>query len=177
MVKINLLPIRLELRKKALVEHVVLLALCIFLLLIFEWFVQATITAQRESLVREVTATKLEIKKLTAEAGEIEDFKQQKQELEKKLDVIQDLNAKKTGPVEILDELSMIIPDKAWITSLSNKGDSMVLEGQALDNTTIATFMKQLQSSKHFDNVTLVLSQQEGGRQKFSITCKIKLSA
>ncbi|MGO9147747.1 MAG: PilN domain-containing protein [Desulfomonilia bacterium] len=177
MVKINLLPIRLELRKKALVEHVVLLALCIFLLLIFEWFVQATIIAQRESLVREVATTKLEIKKLTAEAGEIENFKQQKQELEKKLDVIQDLNAKKTGPVEILDELSMIIPDKAWITSLSNKGDSMVLEGQALDNTTIATFMKQLQSSKHFDNVTLVLSQQEGGRQKFSITCKIKLSA
>jgi type IV pilus assembly protein PilN len=177
MVKINLLPIRLELRKKALVEHVALLALCIFLLLIFEWFVQAAITAQKESLVREVAATKLEIKKLTAEAGEIENFKQQKQELEKKLDVIQDLNAKKTGPVEILDELSLIIPDKAWITSLSNKGDSMVLEGQALDNTTIATFMKQLQSSKHFDNVTLVLSQQEGGRQKFSITCKIKLSA
>jgi type IV pilus assembly protein PilN len=177
MVKINLLPIRLELRKKALVEHVVLLALCIFLVLIFEWFAQITITSQRDSLIREVAATKVEIKKLTVEAGEIEKFKQQKQELEKKLDVIQDLNAKKTGPVEVLDELSMIIPDKAWLTSLSNKGDSIVLEGQALDNPTIATFMKQLQSSKHFDNVTLVLSQQEGGRQKFSITCKIKLSA
>jgi Tfp pilus assembly protein PilN len=73
--------------------------------------------------------------------------------------------------------LSTIIPDKAWLTSLSNNGDSMVLEGQAVDNTTIATFMKQLQASKHFDNVTLVLSQQEGGKQKFSITCKIKLSA
>jgi type IV pilus assembly protein PilN len=177
MVKINLLPIRLELRKKALVEHVILLALCIFLVLLGTSFVQARITSQRESLIREVAATKIEIKKLTAEAGEIEKFKQQKQELEKKLDVIKDLNAKKTGPVEILDELSTIIPEKAWITSMSNKGDSMVLEGQAMDNTTIATFMKQLQGSKHFDNVTLVLSQQEGGRQKFSITCKIKLSA
>jgi type IV pilus assembly protein PilN len=177
MVKINLLPIRLELRKKALVEHVIFLALCVFLILIFEWFVQATITSQRDSLIREIATTKVEIKKLTAEAGEIEKFKQQKQELEKKLDVIQNLNAKKTGPVEILDELSVIIPDKAWLTSLTNKGDSMVLEGQALDNTTIAAFMKQLQNSKHFDNVTLVLSQQEGGRQKFSITCKIKLSA
>jgi Tfp pilus assembly protein PilN len=76
-----------------------------------------------------------------------------------------------------MDELSTIIPDKAWLTSLSNKGDSMVIEGQAVDNTTIATFMKQLQASKHFDNVTLVLSQQEGGKQKFSITCTIKLSA
>jgi type IV pilus assembly protein PilN len=177
MVKINLLPIRLELRKKALIEHIVLIVLCVVLTLIFEWFIQITITSQREALIREVATTKIEIKKLTAEAGEIEKFKQQKQELEKKLDVIQDLNAKKTGPVEVLDELSTIIPDKAWLTSLSNKGDSMVLEGQAVDNTTIATFMKQLQASKHFDNVTLVLSQQEGGKQKFSITCKIKLSA
>ncbi|MCK7509133.1 MAG: PilN domain-containing protein [Desulfobacterales bacterium] len=71
----------------------------------------------------------MEIKRLTVEAGEIEKFKQQKQELERKLDVIQDLNAKKTGPVEVLDELSLIIPEKAWLTSLSNKGDNMVLEG------------------------------------------------
>jgi len=177
MVRINLLPIRLELRKKALVEHVVFVVLCILLTLIFEWFLQTTIVSQRDTLIREVASTKMEIKKLTAEAGEIEKFKQQKQELEKKLDVIRDLNAKKTGPVEVLDELSTIIPEKAWLTSLANIGDSMVLDGQAVDNTTIATFMKQLQSSKHFDNVTLVLSQQEGGRQKFTITCKIKLSA
>ena len=177
MVRINLLPIRLELRKKAMVEHVVLIGLCVLLTLIFVWFLQASVVSQRESLIREVATTKLEIKKLTAEAGEIEKFKQQKQELEQKLDVIRDLNAKKTGPVEILDELSTIIPEKAWLVSLSNIGDNMVLDGQAIDNTTIATFMKQLQSSKHFDNVTLVLSQQEGGRQKFTITCKIKLSA
>ncbi len=177
MVRINLLPIRLELRKKAMVEHVVLIGLCVLLTLIFVWFLQASVISQRESLIREVATTKLEIKKLTAEAGEIEKFKQQKQELEQKLDVIRDLNAKKTGPVEVLDELSTIIPEKAWLISLSNIGDNMVLDGQAIDNTTIATFMKQLQSSKHFDNVTLVLSQQEGGRQKFTITCKIKLSA
>lgn len=175
MVKINLLPIRLELRKKALVEHVVLLALCVILVIIGEYFVHMTVTQQRESLRKEVTDTRVEIKRLTAEAGEIEKFKQQKQELERKLGVIQDLNAKKTGPVEILDELSVIIPEKAWLVSITNNGDNMVFEGAASDNTTIAAFMKQLQASKHFDNVTLVLSQQEGGRQKFSITCKIKM--
>lgn len=177
MVKINLLPIRSELRKKALVEHVVLLALCIVLVFIFEWFVQAAITGQRDSLRQEVASTKVEIKRLTIEAGEIEKFKVQKQELERKLDVIQALNAKKTGPVEILDELSLIIPEKAWITSLDNKGDNLVLEGLALDNTTIATFMKSLQASSHFDNVALILSQKEGGNHKFSIMCKIKLPA
>jgi type IV pilus assembly protein PilN len=177
MVKINLLPIRSELRKKALVEHLLLVALCLVLVFIFELFVQTAIINQRESLQGEVAATKMEIKKLTAEAGEIEKFKAQKQELERKLDVIQSLNAKKTGPVQILDELSLIVPEKAWITSLDNKGDNLVLEGQALDNTTIAAFMKRLQASTHFDNVTLVLSQKEGGNHRFSITCKIKLPA
>jgi type IV pilus assembly protein PilN len=177
MVKINLLPIRTELRKKALVEHVILLALCVVLVFIFEGFVQAALNQQKESLLKEVATTKLEIKKLTAEAGEIENFKAQKLELERKLDVIQSLNAKKTGPVEMLDELSLILPEKAWLTSLTNSGDGLVLEGVALDNTTIAAFMKRLQASTHFDNVSLVLSQQEGGKHKFSITCKIKLPA
>lgn len=85
MVKINLLPIKSELRKKALVEHVTLLALCIILVFILSWFVQTSINHQKEMLQQEVTATKLEIKKLTAEAGEIEKFKQQKQELDRKL--------------------------------------------------------------------------------------------
>lgn len=176
MVKVNLLPIRVELRKKALIEHLVLLILCIALVLIGEYFVQRAIIQQRESLQEEIANTKVEIKRLTAVAGEIEKFKQQKQELEKKLDVIQELNAKKTGPVEMLDELSLIIPEKAWLTSITNAGDNIVLEGSAVDNTTIAAFMKQLQASKHFDNVTLVLSKQEAGQQKFSITCKIKLT-
>ncbi len=176
MVKVNLLPIRIELRKKALVEHLILIVLCIVLVLIGEYFAQLTVTNQRESLQKEIADTKVEIKRLTAEAGEIEKFKKQKQELERKLDVIQDLNAKKTGPVEMLDELSLIIPEKAWLTSVTNKGDNIVLEGLAVDNPTIAAFMKQLQASKHFDNVTLVLSKQESGQQKFSITCKIKLT-
>lgn len=176
MVKVNLLPIRVELRKKALVEHLILLVLCVVLVLIGEYFIQHAITQQRESLKQEVADTKVEIKRLTAEAGEIEKFKQQKQELERKLDVIRELNAKKTGPVEMLDELSVLIPEKAWLTSITNRGTNIVLEGSAVDNTTIAAFMKQLQASKHFDNVTLVLSKQEAGNQKFSITCKIKLT-
>jgi type IV pilus assembly protein PilN len=142
--------------------------------IIGEWFVQIAVTQQREALQNEVASTTMEIKKLTAEAGEIEKFKAQKQELERKLKVIEDLNAKKTGPVQILDELSLIIPDKMWLTTLDNKGDNLVLGGLAVDNTTIATFMKRLQASTHFDNVALVLSQQEGGKHKFTIMCKIK---
>lgn len=175
MVKINLLPIKTELRQKALVEHVALLSLCIVLIFILSWFVQTSINHKKESLQQEMTSTKLEITKLTAEAGEIEKFKQQKQELEKKLNIIKDLNAKKSGPVEILDQLSLLIPEKAWISSMENKGNGLVLSGIAVDNPTIAGFMKSLQASPYFTGVELELSQQEGANHKFTIKCQIKL--
>lgn len=175
MVKINLLPIKSELRQKALIEHVTLLCLCVVLIFILSWFVQTSVNHKKEMLRQEVANTKLEITRLTAEAGEIEKFKQQKQELDKKLDVIKELNAKKTGPVEILDQLSLLIPEKAWITSVNNTGNNLILNGMAVDNPTIAFFMKNLQSSSHFQGVELELTQQEGMNHKFTIKCRIKL--
>ncbi|HNY63904.1 MAG TPA: PilN domain-containing protein [Deltaproteobacteria bacterium] len=175
MVKINLLPIRSELRKKALIEHITLLSLCVVLIFILSWFVQTSINNKKETLQQEMTNTKLEIARLTAEAGEIEKIKAQKKELERKLDIIKDLNAKKTGPVAVLDQLSLIIPEKAWITSLNNKGSSITLDGVAIDNPTIAAFMKGLQASPYFQGVELVLTQKEGTNHKFTIKCQIKL--
>ena len=177
MVKINLLPIKSELRRKALIEHIVLLVLCVSLVFILSWFVQASITNQKDTLQQEIAQTKLEIKKLTAEAGEIEKFKKQKQELERKLGIIKDLNTKKSGPVEVLDQLGLIIPEKAWINSVKNSGNSLSLDGIAVDNPTIATFMKKLQASQYFDNVVLVLAQKKGNYHNFTITCTIKLQS
>lgn len=175
MVKINLLPIRSELRKKALIEHVSLLGLCVVLIFILSWFVQTSVNNKKEMLQQEMTTTKLEIAQLTVQAGEIEKFKQQKKELEKKLDIIKELNTKKTGPVAVLDQLSLIIPEKAWITSLNNSGSSITLDGVAIDNPTIAAFMKSLQASPYFQGVELVLTQKEATNTKFTIKCQIKL--
>jgi type IV pilus assembly protein PilN len=81
------------------------------------------------------------------------------------------------GPVQMLDELSILIPEKAWIKSLNNTGNKLVLEGTAIDDTVIADFMKKLQGSQHFTDVELVIAEQEGLNHKFVIQCKIKLPA
>jgi len=159
MVNINLLPIKAELRRKALIEHSTFLVLCILLVVIGLGFYQGSVKRQKEML-----------------QGEIEEFKKRKQELDKKLEIIRSLNTKKTGQVEMLDQLSLIIPEKAWIKTLNNSGANLVLEGHAVDNPTIATFMKQLQLSPYFTNVDLVLAQQEGSNHKFTIKCSVNLS-
>ena len=177
MVKINLLPIKGELKRKALIEHIVFLVLAIILLLIGATFVQNSVTARKLALQQEIVSTKLEIKNLTAIAGQIETFKKRRQDLERKLGIISNLKERKTGPVEMLDQIRLIIPDKAWITSLNSTGDSLTLNGVAVDNPTIARFMKDLQMSPYFTGVVLVFTQQGKDGHVFVIKCKVKLPA
>ncbi len=177
MVTINLLPVKAELRKKALLEHLIILAAALILLAIILAGVQTSVVNTRNDLNEEIAITKVEIQKLSKEAKEIEEFKKRKQELERKLGIIANLNTQKTGPVEVLDQLSLIIPEKAWIRSLNNSSNALVLEGFAVDNPTIALLMKRLQASQYFTDVELVLSQQDGSNHKFTIKCKIKLPA
>jgi len=51
------------------------------------------------------------------------------------------------------------------------------MEGLAVDNTVIADFMKKLQGSQQFDEVELILTEQEGANVKFVVQCKVKIPA
>jgi len=177
MVTINLLPIKSELRKRAIIQHALVGGIALVVLLGSIASIQISMQAKRDNLNQQIADSKVELARLTKEAQQIEEFKKQKEDLERKLKIISDLNAQKSGPVEVLDQLSLMVPEKAWLTSVNNSGASLVIEGVAVDNPTIAHFMKSLQSSQYFKEVELVLSQQEGGNQKFVIKCKISLPA
>jgi type IV pilus assembly protein PilN len=174
MVTINLLPVKAELRLNAIIQHVVVFAACVGIIVVGLGILQGTMKREKASIENDIQTTQTQIAELKVKAEEIEKVKKRRVELEKKLQVINDLSIQKTGPVEVLDELSMLIPEKAWISSYTNTGDKVVLDGTAVDNTIIAEFMKRLQGSKHYTDVELVLSEQEGLNHKFVIQCKIK---
>lgn len=174
MVTINLLPVKAELRLNAIIQHVIVFAVCVGVIVVGLGILQGTMKREKTSIESDIQTTQVQITELKVKAEEIEKVKKRRVELEKKLQVINDLSIQKTGPVEVLDELSMLIPEKAWISSFTNTGEKVVLDGTAVDNTIIAEFMKRLQGSKHYTDVELVLSEQEGLNHKFVIQCKIQ---
>jgi type IV pilus assembly protein PilN len=77
-------------------------------------------------------------------------------EIRKKLDVIKDLEKKKTGPVLLLDQIAMAVPkEKLWLTSLDEKNGKLTLNGTAMDNETVAVFMTNLENSELITAVDL----------------------
>jgi len=103
---------------------------------------------ERDALSQRVVILKKKTK-------EVEDLEKNKDLLRQKLTTIATLKARKQGPVHILDDLNLAVPERAWVTSVSQKDDKLIIEGVALDNQTVAEFMRSLGQSKYFQAVDL----------------------
>ena len=83
-------------------------------------------------------------------------------DVEVKLKTIQRLEKGKTGPVKLLDDIAMSVPeDKLWLTTLKEQKGTLILNGTAMDNETVADFMDRLQNTKSINSVQLVRTRQK----------------
>lgn len=135
-------------------------------------------TVQRTTLMKtEKSALETELanlKKVTAEVAELE---KKQQTLRERIVTIANLKAKKHGPVHVLDDLNVALPERTWITSIKTKSGSLEIIGNAVDDQTVAALMRRLDESKYFGAIELVHSvtqDVEGVKLKqFSIMAEI----
>lgn len=133
-----------------------------FLYLLVPLAVLAGVFVFHQTLVRKIGNLESDIQKATArievlkqEIGEVEKFKARKAELQKKVDIISNLNAGRTGPVKVLDAVSSLIPENSWIEKMSLAGDRIAVDGIAMNNIVVADFMTALAKSGRFRDVVL----------------------
>lgn len=152
--------------------------LSIFLLFIF---LSAWIYTERSlklsELESERDSKKAQNENLKKRTAEVEDLESKQALLKEKLLVIANLKAKKQGPVKILDQISMTIPDKAWITEINQVDDQLTVKGIALDGQTVSDFMTKLRETpniKETDSVSTELVVEDDLKlQKFSFPAKL----
>jgi type IV pilus assembly protein PilN len=96
-----------------------------------------------------------EIAELKGPYEAVVQMERQKKELQEKLAVIRDLEAKKVGPVRMLADLSDATPDKLWLTEFIETNGSAHISGLGVDEQTIADFLRRLAESPYFVGVDL----------------------
>ena len=177
MITINLLPVREAKKRETERKNVVMLGAVVGGTLLVILAVHTTIAGRVSTVNSQIQATQGEIDELSKVIGDVAEFKKRKADIEGKLAVIQELDANRGGPVRILDELATRLPQKLWLTSLSQANGALRVEGLSIDNETIATYMTKIEESPYFANVELERSQlDEGGPVKlnrFTITCSV----
>jgi len=161
MIRINLLPYR-EMRRKAVIRRqiigVVSSALIFFFII---GSLQLYMSLSIRNLEKEVKVAEEKLKTLVALTGDIDKFRKDKELMEKKIAIIENLEKNRKDPIRILDELAQGLPaGQIWLVRLEKNGNTLKLEGVAISNPAIALFMKTLEESPAIESVDLVSSRQ-----------------
>jgi type IV pilus assembly protein PilN len=159
-IRINLLPVKElraeEIRRRELTIGGFSLAITVTLILGvygYQW-------RQASGLETELDELRKELQVLNLKAKEVGELQKKVKEFEGKNKVIEDINKKKSGPVRVMESLSLATPGALWLTEFRESGGNLTITGVAVDNQTIAEFLKALASHPYFTNTELVETTQ-----------------
>jgi len=179
MIRINLLPFRAARKKENIRRQISVFALSVVCLALLMGFVFLNLSRTVAALEADMSSKKKELATYAATTKKIQVLKKKIAEVRAKLNVIKELESKKTGPVLLLDELSMAVPkEKLWLTDLNEKKGILTLKGTAMDNDTVALFMTNLENAKHVVSVDLQTAKLKNLNKyklnvvDFVLTCK-----
>jgi type IV pilus assembly protein PilN len=179
MIRINLLPVRAAKKKEVGRQQLVFFAGVIFLAAILNGFWWWSTTAELDDRLAKETKLKNDIAQLERIIGEVNTISKDKKALEDKLAVLSELKKARTGPVQMLDALATVMPEKVWILSLDEKGGSLSLKGSAVSAEDIADLMRELKKSPFFQEPTLKKATQKDDKttglkfMEFEVTCGV----
>jgi type IV pilus assembly protein PilN len=147
MIRINLLPVRAERKKQSLHKQLAIGILTVVLVVTICGYIQFFMITKINRVSRNLKRTQQQIAALKPVIDKINRYKQQKDEINKKITVINNLDSARLEPIYILHDLNQYKPDKLWFTQLSRKGSSLNIKGISIDNETIVNFLDNLKQS------------------------------
>ena len=165
MIRINLLPVRETKRQANLRKQGVFLGLAAGVGVCLSIGLGVSVAARTSAKEAQILAATEELQKLQKTRDEVEKFRAEKAEIERKLSVIANLEKTRTGQVKILDEVATRIPERVWLEEMELKQGVITLAGVSIDAEIVAEFMTSLSTSELFRDVTLTettLKEKEG---------------
>ena len=162
MIKVNLFPFRAAQIKENIRQQITIYMLSVIFLLLLSSYFYIDFNNAINSLREEQDEKQKELDSFKETNKRLAALKKIIADVEVKLNTIKRLEKIKTGPVRLLDDIAMSVPkDKLWLTTLKEEKGTLILNGTAMDNETVADFMDNLNSTKSVHSVQLVRTRQK----------------
>ena len=178
MIRINLLPVKGSKKKESAIQQFVIAGIAVVAIAVIVVSLYVVKRVQVAAAKADVATANNKINELKTKIGKLEEIKNLKEQVKKKLDVLTQLRKNKTGPAQRLVSLSDLTPEQLCLKNYTESGQDVKLSGIAFTEELIAQFMKVLEASSDFMSVELVVSEQievAGAKlKKFDIVMKLK---
>ena len=133
----------------------------------------ALLSRQVSNLEDEIARGRAELTTLKAVIAEGQRFKQEKEDLERRLATIELLAQGQTRPVYLMDAMADAIPQDLWLTLVEEKQNQLKLVGAAFSTTAVADLMSNLRRSGRFRDVDILVSRQDTSKTPRLVTFEV----
>ena len=123
---------------------------------LFYFFQQKAFTRENTLL----TKARQEKSQLQYVEAKLEEQRKARESLDKKINLIESLNAMRDLAPRLMDELNRRLPEWVWLSELTYDDKGIQIKGRALSNNLIADYIGNLEASPQLMNVNLVSSTQ-----------------
>lgn len=112
------------------------------------WF--WSLRQQNRQLDEQIVRAETEANQLRSVLASVQKFETRKAQLQQRVTLIEQLRRGQQGPVHILDEVSRAMPDRLWLSSMTQRGADFTIVGQTTSLTALSDFVANLEASKWF---------------------------
>lgn len=156
MIRVNLLPHREEKRKRREQQFAVLAGVAAVFGLLVAGAVWLYLDSQVNQQRTNVAYMKGEIAKLDKQIEEIHRIREETASLLAKKQVVEGLQANRSEPVQLLDQLLRQLPEGVYLRSIKQTGAKVNITGYAQSNARVSTLMRNLGASPYLENPELI---------------------
>ncbi len=78
-------------------------------------------------------------------------YQEQKDNLQKRIDLINQLKQNQKGPVRVMDRISQDLPDLVWLDNMAMAATKITLSGRGLNPNAIANFVANIKNDPYFE--------------------------
>jgi type IV pilus assembly protein PilN len=109
---------------------------------------------------QDIAEAKREQTRLQSILRDVAAFDQQRDELQQRVALIEQLRGGQSIPVQLLDEVSKSLPDMLWLTDLEQKGNDVTIQGQSTTLISLSDFVGNLGNSKLLQKPVEIVNSQ-----------------
>jgi type IV pilus assembly protein PilN len=122
---------------------------------------------QHESqLGHDIDAARREEARLGEVLKQVATFEEQRQQLQDRVTLIDELRKGQTAPVHMIDQISRALPEMTWLVALKQETYDITIEGRSTSLAALSDFVGNLEATRYFQRPVEIVESKVAAGQK-----------
>jgi type IV pilus assembly protein PilN len=142
------------------------------------WF--WSLRQQSIRLDEDIARAETQTQQLRSVLAQVQKFEARKAQLQQRVTLIEQLRSGQSVPVHVIDEISKSLPDRLWLTEMTQTGSDFTIAGVTTSMTAVSDFIANLEATRWFKRPVEIVDSQvhvdpkAGDLVKFSVKAQFQ---